>query len=96
MKNIYINLKSDFGFKRCFGDEKRLQAFLNVILSDDYGRIDEVKLESTEMTREHPRQRGVTFDLRCKLANGDGVLIECKTTCKNTTKPVQVIIFAHY
>ncbi len=76
MKNIYINLKSDFGFKRCFGDEKRLQAFLNVILSDDYGRIDEVKLESTEMTREHPRQRGVTFDLRCKLANGDAVLIE--------------------
>ncbi len=75
-KNIYINLKSDFGFKRCFGDEKRLKAFLNVILSDDYGRIDEVKIETPEVIRERPRQRGVTFDLRCKLANGDAVLIE--------------------
>lgn len=75
-KSIYINLKSDFGFKRCFGDEKRLQAFLNVILSDDYGRIDEVKIETPEVIRDHPRQRGVTFDLRCKLANGDAVLIE--------------------
>lgn len=76
MKNIYINLKSDFGFKRCFGDEKRLQAFFNVILSDDYGRIDEVKIETSEVIRNHPRQRGDTFDLRCKLANGDAVLIE--------------------
>lgn len=75
-KNIYIDLKTDFGFKRCFGDEKRLKAFLNVILSDDYGRIDEVKIITPEITREHPLQRGVTFDLRCKLANGDAIIIE--------------------
>ncbi len=75
-KSIYINLKSDFGFKRCFGDEKRLKAFLNVILSDDYGRIEDVKIETPELTKELPHQRGVTFDLRCRLANGDSVIIE--------------------
>lgn len=75
-KGVYIDLKTDFGFKRCLGDEARAKSFLNAILSEDYGKIEAVKFEVSEMSREHPKQRGVTFDLRCRLANGDNVLIE--------------------
>lgn len=75
-KRVYVDLKTDFGFKLCFGDEKRLKTFLNIFLSEDYGKIEKVTFENNELTRERREQRGVTFDLRCTLANGDSVLIE--------------------
>lgn len=73
---VFIDIKSDFGFKRCMSDEVTMLSFLNAVLSEDYGRINHLKFENVELERERVEHRGVRFDLRCSLENGDEVLIE--------------------
>lgn len=73
---VFIDIKSDFGFKRCMSDPIVMKSFLNVILSEDYGRIGKILFENVEMAKERGEQRGVRFDLRCTLDNGGDVLIE--------------------
>lgn len=73
---VFIDIKSDFGFKRCMSDEVTMLSFLNAVLSEDYGRIEHLKFETVELAREREEHRGVRFDLRCSLENGDEVLIE--------------------
>lgn len=75
-KPVFIDIKSDFGFKRCMSDEVTMLSFLNAVLSEDYGRIEHLKFETVELAREREAHRGVRFDLRCSLENGDEVLIE--------------------
>ncbi|MCQ2194398.1 MAG: Rpn family recombination-promoting nuclease/putative transposase, partial [Paludibacteraceae bacterium] len=73
---VFIDLRTDFGFKRCFGDEKVMKRFLNIIIGKEYGEIESLVFENVESTRVRESQRGVTFDLRCRLANGDEVIVE--------------------
>lgn len=75
-KGVYIDLKTDFGFKHCMGDAKAMKSFLNAILSEDYGTISQLEFLPVEEMRDHPDLRGVIFDLRCQLANGDEVIVE--------------------
>lgn len=75
-KGVYIDLKTDFGFKHCMGEEATMKSFLNAILSEDYGNIEHLEFLPVEQTRAHPELRGVTFDLRCRLDNGDEVIVE--------------------
>lgn len=75
-RGVYIDLKTDFGFKHCMGEEACMKSFLNAILSEDYGIIQHLEFLPVEQTREHPDLRGVTFDLRCQLDNGDDVIVE--------------------
>lgn len=75
-RGVFIDLKTDFGFKHCMGDEPTMRSFLNAILSEDYGRIDHLEFLPEVQTRDHPDLRGVTFDLRCRLDNGDDVIVE--------------------
>lgn len=72
----FIDIKSDFGFKRCMSDPIVMKSFLNAILSEDYGKIEQIHFENVEMAKERMEHRGVRFDLRCTLDNGDDVLIE--------------------
>lgn len=73
---VFIDLRTDFGFKRCFEDEKVMRKFLNIMIGNEYGHIKKVTFENVEHTKHRKEQRGVTFDLRCKLDNGDNVLVE--------------------
>lgn len=73
---VFIDIKSDFGFKRCMGDEIVMKSFLNAILSEDYGRIEKIQFKNVELPKERRERHGVRFDLRCELDNGDEVLIE--------------------
>lgn len=75
-KGVFIDLRTDFGFKHCMGDVETMKSFLNAILSDDYGTIKQLEFLPVEQTRDHPSLRGVTFDLRCQLENGDDVIVE--------------------
>ena len=75
-RGVYIDLKTDFGFKHCMGEEKAMKSFLNAILSEDYGTIEHLEFLPVEQIRDHPELRGVTFDLRCQLDNGDDVIVE--------------------
>lgn len=76
MKGIYMDLRTDFGFKHCMGNEKCMMSFLNAIIGDDYGKICSLEFLTVEPTRDHPDLRGVTFDLRCRLESGDEVIVE--------------------
>lgn len=73
---VFIDIKSDFGFKRCMSDEVTMLSFLNAVLSEDYGAIRRLKFENVEIGPDREAHRGVRFDLRCTLENGDDVLIE--------------------
>lgn len=73
---VFIDLRTDFGFKRCFGDEKVMKRFLNIIIGKEYGHIESLVFENVECTKARETHRGVTFDLRCTLDNGDDVIVE--------------------
>ncbi|MCQ2319691.1 MAG: Rpn family recombination-promoting nuclease/putative transposase, partial [Bacteroidales bacterium] len=74
--STFIDLRCDFGFKHCMGDEIVMKSFLNAVLSEDYGRIESIQFQNTEIGRRRHESRGVTFDLRCRLADGSEVLVE--------------------
>lgn len=58
------------------GNESAMLSFLNALLSEDYGKITHLTFENTEPPKHRIEQRGVTFDLRCILENGDEVIVE--------------------
>lgn len=76
IERVYLDLRTDFAFKKCFGDESTMRAFLNVILGEDYGIIKNVKFENVETPPDSPNGKGVTFDLRCTTEDGTDILIE--------------------
>lgn len=73
---VFIDLRTDFGFKRCFGEEKVMKRFLNIIIGKEYGHIESLVFENVEQTKTREVRRGVTFDLRCTLDNGENVIVE--------------------
>lgn len=75
-KPVFIDIKSDFGFKRCMSDEIVMKSFLNAILSEDYGRIEKVEFKNVEVAKERMEHHGVRFDLRCTIDDGTEVVIE--------------------
>ena len=75
-KEVFIDLRTDFGFKRCLGNENPMRSFLNAFLSEDYGVIRSVVFENVEMPSDRQDGRGVTFDLRCKTDDGTEILVE--------------------
>lgn len=76
IKKTFIDLRSDFGFKHCMGDEIIMKSFLNAVLSEDYGHIESLKFENTEAKRLTKDNRGAIFDIRCKLDDGTSILVE--------------------
>ncbi|MCQ2218273.1 MAG: Rpn family recombination-promoting nuclease/putative transposase [Paludibacteraceae bacterium] len=73
---VFIDLRTDFGFKRCLGDEVTMKSFLNAMLSEDYGIIKSVEFKTVEVAPERKESKGVTFDLRCTTDDGTDILIE--------------------
>jgi len=74
----YINLFTDYGFKKVFGEEPNkdlLIAFLNELL----GERDRVK-DLTYLNSEHlgktPRERSAVFDLYCTNEQGEKFIVE--------------------
>lgn len=75
-ERVYLDLQTDFAFKKCFGEEWAMRAFLNAILGEDYDPIQSVKFENVETPPDSPDGKGVTFDLRCTTENGTDIIIE--------------------
>lgn len=73
---VFIDLRTDFGFKRCFSDERIMKRFLNLIIGKEYGTIESLTFENVEHLMEREKQHGVTFDLHCRMKNGDEVIVE--------------------
>ena len=76
MRNRYVDLKTDWGFKHLMGKEPQMRSFLNSLLSEDYGEIKSLTFENVEVLSERADGRGVIFDLLCTTDSGDKIIVE--------------------
>ena len=71
----YINLLTDYGFKRVFGDEEVMKAFLTDLLQPK-SPISEITFLDKELDGMSQYERGVVYDLFCRMEDGDEFLVE--------------------
>ena len=81
-KERYINLLTDFGFKRVFGTEANKQFtidFLNTLLPEHH-HIQDLTFKKTENLGLTPLDRRAIFDVFCEGANGEQFIVEMQRT----------------
>ena len=77
MASVYINLLTDFGFKRIFGTAENkhlLIDFINQLIPDE--TIVDLTHLPTEYKEATPEERDAVFDLHCRTSDDEYVLIE--------------------
>ena len=88
LKDKYVSLLTDFGFKRVFGTEPNkaiLIDFLNTLLPD-YHRIQDLTFKNTENLGRTPIDRKAIFDIYCQAENGDRFIVEIQKAKQNFFK----------
>ena len=92
-KSRYINILTDYGFKRVFGDEEVMTAFLTDLLQPKSPIIGITFLDK-ELDGLSQYERGVVYDLFCTMENGDEFIVEMQNrsqphfaTASSTTSP---------
>ncbi|MDE5903278.1 MAG: Rpn family recombination-promoting nuclease/putative transposase [Muribaculaceae bacterium] len=78
LTHTFIDIRTDFGFKRLFGSPKRahiLMRFLNALFE---GRmvITEVNFKDKEMLPEDPEGKRTIYDVYCTTQNGHHFILE--------------------
>ena len=74
----YINLFTDYGFKKVFGEEPDkdlLIAFLNELLGEK-DRVRDLTYLNSEHLGRTPRERSAVFDLYCTNEQGEKFIVE--------------------
>lgn len=88
MKEKYINLFTDFGFKKIFGEEaskENLISFLNTLLPRRH-QIEELEFCNTESQGVSALDRKAIFDLSCRSASGELFIVELQKAKQNFFK----------
>jgi predicted transposase/invertase (TIGR01784 family) len=88
MKEKYINLFTDFGFKKLFGEEdskEQLIAFLNTLLPTKH-HIKELSYTNNEKLGTTPADRKAIFDLHCTSTSGERFIVELQKAKQNFFK----------
>lgn len=88
MKEKYINLFTDFGFKKLFGEEdskEQLIAFLNTLLPTKH-RIKELSYTNNEKLGTTLIDRKAIFDLHCVSTSGERFIVELQKAKQNFFK----------
>ncbi|NJM98644.1 MAG: Rpn family recombination-promoting nuclease/putative transposase [Phormidesmis sp. RL_2_1] len=88
LQERYINLLTDFGFKRVFGSEPNKQLlidFLNTLLPSRH-HIKALSYKSTENLGNTQLDRKAIFDLYCQGENGDRFIVEIQKAKQNFFK----------
>ncbi len=89
LKEKYINLFTDFGFKKLFGTEFNkpiLIDFLNELLSSEAGVITDLTFLSTEQLGRNQFDRRAIFDIHCKNEAGEYFIVELQKAKQNYFK----------
>ena len=92
MGSKYIDLLSDFGFKKVFGkencSEEFLIDFLNAIFRDDpmHNDIVTVKYKNVEKSPEHTDDKSIRYDLYCETNTGHRFIVEMQKRNKYNFK----------
>lgn len=71
----YINPLTDYGFKKVFGDEEIMTAFLTDLLAPESPIVGITFLDK-DMSAQSEYERGVIYDLRCNTADGGEFIVE--------------------
>lgn len=88
MKEKYINLFTDFGFKKAFGEEAskdHLISFLNTLLPERH-QIEELQFCNNEYQGTTALDRKAIFDLNCVSATGEYFIVELQKAKQNFFK----------
>ena len=88
MKEKYINLFTDFGFKKAFGEEAsklHLISFLNTLLPEHH-QIQELHFTSSEHQGATALDRKAIFDLNCISESGEFFIVELQKAKQNYFK----------
>ncbi|MDR1130231.1 MAG: Rpn family recombination-promoting nuclease/putative transposase, partial [Prevotellaceae bacterium] len=75
--STFINLKTDFGFKKIFGNKKIMIAFLNTVLPE---KIESIEYLSPEQLGVKKENRKAVYDISCKTAEGKHVIVEMQAS----------------
>jgi predicted transposase/invertase (TIGR01784 family) len=75
--SAFINIKTDFGFKKIFGDKTLLMAFLNVILNREIVDIEYLPTEQLGYIKEN---RKAVYDVYSTSATGERFIIEMQAS----------------
>jgi len=87
--STYINPFTDFGFKKLFGEESAkelLIAFLNELLSEEQGIIEDITYLNTEQFGSSEEHRKAFFDLYCRNQRGEHFIVEIQRPKKKNFK----------
>ena len=88
LQEQYVNLLTDFGFKRVFGSEPNKQLlidFLNTLLPAHH-RIKTLSYKSTENLGNTSIDRKAIFDIYCQAENGERFIVEIQKAKQNFFK----------
>ncbi len=88
MKEKYVNLFTDFGFKKLFGEESsktHLIAFLNTLLPVKH-HIKELSYTNNEKLGASSTDRKAIFDLHCTSTTGERFIVELQKAKQNFFK----------
>jgi predicted transposase/invertase (TIGR01784 family) len=88
LKDKYINLLTDFGFKRVFGTEPNKQLlidFLNTLLPAHH-RIYDVTYKNNENLGNTVLDRKAIFDIYCQAETGERFIVEIQKAKQNFFK----------
>ena len=88
-KERYINLFTDYGFKKIFGEEPNknlLLDFLNELLKEEQGKIRDLTYLKTEQLGDTDIDRKAIFDLYCENERGEKFIVELQKSKQNFFK----------
>jgi predicted transposase/invertase (TIGR01784 family) len=88
MKEKYINLFTDFGFKKVFGEEANkahLISFLNTLLPEKH-QIESLQFTQNEHQGTSMVDRRAIFDLSCVSTHGEYFIVELQKAKQNFFK----------
>ncbi|MDR1169540.1 MAG: Rpn family recombination-promoting nuclease/putative transposase [Prevotellaceae bacterium] len=76
-KEVFMNLKTDFGFKKIFGNKTLLIAFLKTILFEDITEIEYLPAEQLGYVKEN---RKAVYDVYCTTSSGKRFIVEMQAS----------------
>ena len=85
----YINLFTDYGFKKIFGEQPNknlLLDFLNELLREEQGEIRDLTYLKTEQLGDTDLDRRAIFDLYCENERGEKFIVELQKSKQNFFK----------
>ncbi len=75
---LYMDITTDFGFKKLFSDPEVMKKFLNLLIREDDNNIEvlEVQYINVEDSGAIKSDYGIRYDLLCKLNTGEEIIVE--------------------